>query len=344
MVMVAPHSASIKIGVHSNFDIELNETKSTMYEPTNLYRVLEDAASSRGGLLVYSPGNIEEPCLLANHDIFESAKHKARLLHDFAAVANKPIIHLHFDNHLDTIEWLWATVVAGSLPAISTPSVNDLGLRKKHLLHLNSTLHDPLMVTTTRLKTEFLGIRLHSIEEIQNEYKFKNAVYRPFDYSKKASEIETLFQGVHAKPGDLAVLMLTSGSTGYAKAVCLRHGQMIKAVKGKFVDHGTSSESILFNWISMDHVANHTEIHLHATILGADQVHVHAADLLVQPSAFVNLLSKHRVAYTFAPKLLLSCFTEVARNTGRLEALRWRGLVEPESFDIWRRSERRGDL
>ena len=297
------------MGVHSHFDKGLNVTKSTMYEPANLYRVLEDAASSRGGIFVYQPGDTEEPCHLAYHDLFVSAKHKARLLHTFAAVANKPIILLHFDNHLDTIEWLWATVVAGFLPAVSTPFVNDLGLRKKHLLHLNSTLHGPLMLTTTRLKTEFLGIpqlRLHSIEELQNEYNFKNAVYRPFDYSIKASEIETLFQGVHAKSGDLAVLMLTSGSTGYAKAVCLRHGQMIKAVKGKSVHHGTSNESIFFNWIGMDHVANLTEIHLHATLLGADQVHVHAADLLVQPSAFINLLSKHRVAYTFAPNFFLA--------------------------------------
>ena len=100
--------------------------------------------------------------------------------------------------------------------------------------------------------------------------------------------------------------MLISGSTGYAKVVCLRHSQMIKAVKGKSVHHGISSESIFFNWIGMDHVANLTEIHLHATLLGADLVHVHAADLLVQPSAFVNLLSRHRVAYTLAPSFFLA--------------------------------------
>ncbi|KAM0801214.1 hypothetical protein BDR22DRAFT_804970 [Usnea florida] len=279
-----------------------------MYEPANLYRVLEDAASSRRGLLVYPPGNIEEPCLLAYHDLFVSAKQKARLLYNFAAAVKKPIILLHFDNHLDTIEWLWATVVAGFLPAISTPLVNDLSLRKKHLLHLNATLHGPLMLTTTRLKAEFLGIpglKLHSTEELQHEYDNEIGVKRP-DYSTKASEIETVFQGIHAESEDLAVLMLTSGSTGYAKAVCFRHGQMIKAVKGKSVHHGTSSESIFFNWIGMDHVANLTEIHLHATLLGADQVHVHAADLLLQPSAFVKLLSKHRVGYTFAPNFFLA--------------------------------------
>ena len=280
-----------------------------MYEPPNLYRVLEDATLFRAGILVYPPGNIETPSHLAYHDLLVSAKHKARLLHGFAAVGDKSVILLHFDNHLETIEWLWATVVAGFLPAISTPFVNDLGQREKHLLHLSSTLHDPLMLTTARLKSEFLGIqnlRLYSVEELQNEYNFKNAVYEPFAYSTTSADRNSFFQGAHARPEDVAVLMLTSGSTGYAKAVCLRHGQMIKAVKGKSKFHGTSKETGFFNWIGMDHVANLTEIHLHAMLLGADQVHVHAADLLVQPSAFVTLLSKHRVAHTFAPNFFLA--------------------------------------
>ena len=280
-----------------------------MYEPPNLYHVLEGAALSRAGLLVYPPGDTEAPSQLAYNELLVSAKHKARLLHNFAAAADKPIILLHFDNHLDTIEWLWATVVAGFLPAISTPFVNDPSQRKKHLLHLQSTLHDPLILTTARLKPEFLGIeelRLHAIEEIQNEYNFRNGVYHPFDYSTKAAEREKLFRGAYAKPENLAVLMLTSGSTGFAKVVCLRHGQMIKAVKGKAQYHGNSGETVFFNWIGMDHVANLTEIHLHAMLLGADQVHVHAADLLVQPSTFVNFLSKHRAGYTFAPNFFLA--------------------------------------
>ena len=280
-----------------------------MYEPPNLYHVLEGAALSRAGLLVYPPGDTEAPSQLAYNELLVSAKHKARLLHNFAAAADNPIILLHFDNHLDIIEWLWATVVAGFLPAISTPFVNDPGQRKKHLLHLQSTLHDSLILTTARLKPEFLGIeelRLYAIEEVQNEYNFRNGVYHPFDYSTKAAEREKLFRGAYAKPEDLAVLMLTSGSTGYAKAVCLRHGQMIKAVKGKAQYHGNSGETVFFNWIGMDHVANLTEIHLHAMFLGADQVHVHAADLLVQPSTFVNFLSKHRASYTFAPNFFLA--------------------------------------
>lgn len=280
-----------------------------MYEPLNLYHVLEDAASSHAGLLVYPPGNTETPSELTYNELLVSAKNKARLLLDFAASVNKPIILLHLDHHLDAIEWLWATVFAGFLLAISAPFVNDLGQRRKHLLHLHSTLHDPLILTTARLKPEFLGIeqlRVHAIEELQTEYNSKIGLYPPSHHSTKAAECEEFFQGAYAKPEDTAVLMLTSGSTGYAKAVCLRHGQIIKAVKGKAKYHGNSHGTVFLNWIGIDHVANLTEIHLHAMVLGANQVHVHAADLLVQPSRFVSLLGRHRVAYTFAPNFFLA--------------------------------------
>lgn len=138
-----------------------------MYEPPNLYHVLEDAASSHAGLLVYPFGDTETPIKLSYDELLASAKTKARLLLDFVAAVKRPIILLHLDRHLDSIEWLWATVVAGFLPAISTPFVNDLGQRRKHLLHLHSSFHDPLILTTARLKPEFLGIeqlRVHAVE------------------------------------------------------------------------------------------------------------------------------------------------------------------------------------
>ena len=293
-----------------------------MYAPKNLYAVLEDAASSRASLLVYPQGDAETPSHLAYRELLVSAKHKARLLRSFAAVKDKPVILLHFDNHLDTIQWFWATVVAGFLPAISTPLVNDLGQRKKYLMHLSSTLSDPLILTASNLKPQFLDmeqLRIHAIEDLQIEYNLRNRVYHPFDYSTSAAERENLFRGAYAEPGDLAVLMLTSGSTGYAKAVCLRHGQVIQAIRGKANYHGNSGKTVFFNWIGFHHVANLTEIHLHAMFLHADQVHIHASDLLVQPSIFVSLLSRHRVGYTFAPNFFLAALRKSLQTPAGLK-------------------------
>lgn len=105
---------------------------------------------------------------------------------------------------------------------------------------------------------------------------------------------------------DPAIFMLTSGSSGNAKAVCLRYGQLLDALHGKSKHHGTTPDDTFLNWIGMDHVANLSEVHLHAMSLGADQVHVQAADLLEKPLSFLSLLHKHRVGYTFAPNFFLA--------------------------------------
>ena len=105
---------------------------------------------------------------------------------------------------------------------------------------------------------------------------------------------------------DLALLMLTSGSTGNAKAVRLSHAQMIVAVAAKCKVRAVPQRSPFLNWIGFDHVACVTEIHLQAMYLGVDQVHVQASDIVSDPGLFLRLLSEHRVGKSFAPNFFLA--------------------------------------
>ncbi len=103
----------------------------------------------------------------------------------------------------------------------------------------------------------------------------------------------------------VAVLMLTSGSTGNAKAVCLTHKQLFAAITGKLSGMPLPQGSALLNWVALDHVASLVEIHLCAMYAGLNQVHVPAVEVLGNPLLFLRLLSKHRVARTFAPNFFL---------------------------------------
>lgn len=292
---------------------------------TNLSQLLQHAASFDAGITIYPPGNVHDPLLLSYRELFLAATYKAALLRQSQITAEKEIILLHFDNHTDAIAWLWASVMGGYVPAISTPLPTEPGQRAKHLLHLHSTLDHPLVLTKKSLIPDFLGIEaldLHSVDEILNvpTTSCPATLPRPAWFSwllpsisqffSKTKLVEgdptTLLQGCQARSDDLAVLMLTSGSTGSAKAVCLTHGQILRAVKGKSKYHETAQETGFLNWIGIDHVANLTEIHLHAMSLGSNQVHVHATDLLINPSVFLNLLSKHHIGYTFAPNFFLA--------------------------------------
>jgi thioesterase domain-containing protein/aryl carrier-like protein len=115
--------------------------------------------------------------------------------------------------------------------------------------------------------------------------------------------------------------MLTSGSTGNVKAVSLSNSQILTALRGKIAFHGTQEGDTFLNWINLDHVANLTEIHLHAMYLGCDQIHVPASTIIQSPLLFLQLLSKHKVAYTFAPNFLLFYLEEALAGTTKLQDL-----------------------
>jgi acyl-CoA synthetase (AMP-forming)/AMP-acid ligase II len=101
------------------------------------------------------------------------------------------------------------------------------------------------------------------------------------------------------------VLMLTSGSTGNAKAVSLTYKQLFAAISGKLSALPIPSKSSVLNWIGLDHVASLVEIHLCAMFAGIDQIHISAKRIVADPLLFLRLLSQHHVSRTFAPQFFL---------------------------------------
>ncbi|KAJ4292415.1 hypothetical protein N0V90_009077 [Kalmusia sp. IMI 367209] len=260
----------------------------------NLSQLLARAAATDAGLIYYTPGTVPQiPQRLSYAQLLGEAKEKSRLLHGINGISKKSIVLLHFDSQHENIVWFWACTLGGFLPAISTPFVVDAVQRKKHLLHLQTLLNQPVVLTTLKLLPEFLGVEelsLHTIESLV-----------PSDKPKVAEMPAPMQSG-----SETAVLMLTSGSTGNTKAVPLRHGQLIAAVKGKSHHHDTRQGDVFLNWIGIDHVASLTEIHLHAMSLSTDQVHVPVSEMLKDPLEFVRLLGAHKVVYTFAPNFFLT--------------------------------------
>ncbi|KAL8920035.1 MAG: hypothetical protein Q9208_006490 [Pyrenodesmia sp. 3 TL-2023] len=136
-----------------------------------------------------------------------------------------------------------------------------------------------------------------------------NGYTQTFSRSTSRQEPNSMANGhrhdtTHSLNG-VAVLMLTSGSTGNAKAVCLTHGQVFAAITGKLYAMPVPQRSALLNWIALDHVASLVEIHLCAMYAGVDQVHVTAAEMLGDPLLFLRLITVHHVSRTFAPNFFL---------------------------------------
>ncbi|KAL9076091.1 MAG: hypothetical protein Q9161_001138 [Pseudevernia consocians] len=276
------------------------EIVNTPYRsPSHLFDLLQTAAeTSTATITVYPLGETKTPITKSYQEILRQAQKNARSLLQIKGITQQSKLLLHLDQHLENIVWFWSAIAAGLLPAMSASFVSDKRARRKHLNHLQELLKNPVILTRAKLEPEFLGIDeldIHCIESlgcfpIETSNNHGNACPVRKDRDKHHT----------------AVLMLTSGSTGNAKAVGLSHEQLISSMNGKREVNRTTSKDVFLNWIGLDHVAGLSEVHFHATSAGAEQIHVQAADLLRDPLRFLDLVHKHRVTYTFAPNFFLA--------------------------------------
>lgn len=67
--------------------------------------------------------------------------------------------------------------------------------------------------------------------------------------------------------------------------------------------------------IGFDHVACLIEIHLHALLNGANQVHMVATELLWNPLRFMEVIEEQKVTVTFAPNFFLAMVDCAGKNS-----------------------------
>ncbi|KAF2868515.1 hypothetical protein BDV95DRAFT_678929 [Massariosphaeria phaeospora] len=259
----------------------------------HLQELLKKTASRRDqGLILYSPGNVTEPTRVSYRGLYALAKEKSSIVQSIEGFKPGAPILLHLDTHWDVILWFWATLFANGVPVPSSPFSNVEDHRRKHIQGLGTLLESPICITTTKA----LGL-------FDCEHSFNLVTIEDLDSAKKP----VILPNTQTKNrDDTAMLMLTSGSTGNAKAAQLGHKQVLAAVAGKNQVRNLPPDKPFLNWIGMDHVAALTEIHLHALYHGVDQVHVHATDMICSPRLFFDIISRHQVSRTFAPNFFLA--------------------------------------
>lgn len=256
--------------------------------PMTILGLLSRAATTNACITTYAPNGAPSKSFRTSYSEFQArAEHNARMVHQSPGISPGTVVLLHFDRHSDNFDWFWATTIAEYLPAFSTPLVNDLDQRRKHLAHLHDVLEDPIVLTTEALTAEFSEfpqLRLCTVESLGQTDGYASTVSSELPahgqvhtgltnghFSGMSNEISKGHAQVDepkcespnsSARRDIAVLMLTSGSTGNAKAVCLRHHQIIHSIRSKDHRLGLTHDDVLLNWIGMDHVVNLVEMHL----------------------------------------------------------------------------------
>ena len=263
----------------------------------DLKALLESAADKYPTryIIAYPLGNTDEGRKVNYSELRAKARSNALLLGTTHGFQKGRMVLLHFKDHLDNIVWFWSSLYAGCVPVMSTPFTDNLEQREKHIRYLHTLLKDPLCLTRSDLLVDFSGKDALNPTTIES-------LGRPNVASGSIHEKSSANPGVP----NTAMLMLTSGSSGNVKAVCLSHMQVLAAIKGKASVVKLQEGQSFLNWVGLDHVAGLIEIHLQAMYLGMDQIHVQPADMITDPSLFLNLISRHRVSRSFAPNFFLA--------------------------------------
>lgn len=288
------------------------------------------------GLLFYPRGNTSHAIAVTYADLYHQAKCNSLRVRSLARFEFGQPLLLHFDDHWDTILWFWSVLLAGGVPVISTPFSNAEEDRSRHIKALSGLLQAPLCLTRSKLLPLFgkgQHFHLKTVESLLEEAQAGLTHCERFQChvcgGESAGRVDSQEQQYDQDTIDTALnpdgcglnskeaiaggedcrpmmLLLTSGSTGNAKAVKFSHSQVLAAVAGKAALRPNPPDQPFLNWIGLDHVAGLIEIHLLALWLGVDQVHVSAADIIPSPRIFLDLLSRHRVSRTFAPNFFLA--------------------------------------
>ncbi|MEU9574440.1 non-ribosomal peptide synthetase [Streptomyces massasporeus] len=233
----------------------------------------------------------------------------------------------------DFLPVFWAAVLGGFVPCPMAPLRGDRERWAAQLEHVNTLLDGPLVVTGDALAAELPavdGLSVASLEELRAAGPMPAGDFH------------------RAAPGDTAVLVLTSGSTGHSKAVVLTHANLLASMAAKNGHHRLSADDTTLNWVSFDHVAALLECHLLPLSTGSRQLHVEARVVLGEPLEFLRLVSRHGVTMTFTPNFLLGLINaagERLRESGeRLDLSRLRHIISGGEAVVVATGERFLDL
>ncbi|KAH9878816.1 hypothetical protein J1614_002250 [Plenodomus biglobosus] len=284
--------ARVKPTVEGSGSIKFRQSSD---EPKTLFELLQRAAIlwPNNGIAFKDHGWDKEADFMTYADLLAEAKSNAAKLLEYGAVTPNECTVLYFDSHRNNTIWFWSTVVAGGIPALLSPlSSNEVTLAGE-LDNVNKLFGSPTILTSKQLAKPFRLFPCLKTVTVE--------IVAAVDISKEMTINEAVGRGE-----DLATVLFTSGSTGFAKGVEYTHSQLLASSKLKCHFHHMDSSKTFMSWVSFDHSAALCENHLHALYAGSNQVMIPAMDFVQSPARFWKVLSEYHIAYTFAPNFFIA--------------------------------------
>ncbi|MEI2579456.1 SDR family NAD(P)-dependent oxidoreductase [Scytonema sp. PRP1] len=269
--------------------------------PRTLVQVLQRAAeSSTKGIIYIQPDGTEK--VQSYSKLWQDAQ---QILAGLRKLGLKPQDKVIFqlDDNQDFICAFWGCVLGGFVPvAISiAPTYEPANSTASKLQNTWQILRKPLVLTSASLAD-----KIANLSRVLNLENFQVATI------DKLRECEADFNLHQSQPEDLAILFLTSGSTGIPKCVMLNHRNLLSMSAGTILMNHFSSQDITLNWMPLDHVGALVFLSIMAVDLGCQQIHV-PTDLIVQnPLLWLDLIDLHKATISWAPNFAFSLICDRA--------------------------------
>jgi nonribosomal peptide synthetase DhbF len=152
--------------------------------------------------------------------------------------------------------------------------------------------------------------------------------------SGRLLEVESLAQTAkedfHPIPhtvDNVALLLMTSGSSGPPKLVMQTHRALRAYCSESSHHNGFTEKDVSLNWFPFDHVGGLVMFHLRDTWLACEQIHAPTAAVLARPLRWLDWIDRYRVSITWAPNFAFALVNqfekEISAGTWDLSCMRF---------------------
>jgi non-ribosomal peptide synthetase component F/NAD(P)-dependent dehydrogenase (short-subunit alcohol dehydrogenase family)/acyl carrier protein len=214
-------------------------------------------------------------------------------------------VFFQFDLTQDFISAFWGCMLGGFIPVPLSvaPTYSQANSATSKLQHAWHVLRPALV-----LAGKALASPLRSMAEQAHLADFKVV---SLDELRNADPDPNWYP---SHPEDLALLLLTSGSTGVPKGVMLNHRNLLCRSAATAQMNKFSREDISLNWMPLDHVGGIVMYHLLATYLCSQQIHVSTQVILEDPLKWLDLIDRYHVTDTWAPNFAYNLVNKYAEE------------------------------